>query len=407
MYNRGTKYLQKGNYEKALQFFKKEKGEFKELYLNLGNTYRALDQHARALACYEKANDPSTISVETGKGGEYALALNNIGLMYYGSGDDKTAISYYTRALALNPRYQDAIWNYANAVLRDSNCQVGWEMYEKRFTRESGAVPLDRTLPMWDGGAVGSICVLTEQGIGDKIMFGRYIQYLKNFASRVVVQCHPSLDEIYCDYETCRDAASSGCEVGVPICSLAGYFGIKPENWLDGKFNAKEFDRAKLNIGVVWHGSITHVNNWNRSCHSSYFSALARYGNVYSLAPDSPTARGITALEPKTWGETASTILGLDVVVTVDTSIVHLCGTLGVPCIMIQPKRETDFRWGQPGATNAWYKSVIVVPNSNWDDGFARVHELMGKLKEDHDYRRMIGMTKTELEAAVLKEQNV
>lgn len=382
MYNRGTKYLQKNNYAKALQFLKKQEGSFKELYLNLGNAYRGLNDFTSAQKYYEKANDPSVPSIETGKGGEYALALNNLGLMHYGIGDNLTAIKYYTRAIELNPSYQDAAWNYANAILRDSNCQVGWEMYEKRFSRESGAVVIDRGLPLWDGSPVDSICVLTEQGLGDKIMFGRYIQYLREFASRVVVQCHPSLDIFYSDFEICRDAKSSGCSVGVPICSLAMYFGIKPENYLDGKFEARAFDESKINIGVVWHGSTTHVNNHNRSCLSTYFSDLTRYGNVYSLAPDAPPAKGIIPLKPKTWAETASIVLGLDIVVTVDTSIVHLCGTLGVPCIMIQPKRETDFRWGNPGATNAWYKSVVVVPNTNWDDGFARVHKTMTALKE-------------------------
>ena len=54
-YNRGTKYLMSGNYEKALSMFKKETGVCKELYLNMGNTYRKLGDFQKAGECYVKS----------------------------------------------------------------------------------------------------------------------------------------------------------------------------------------------------------------------------------------------------------------------------------------------------------------------------------------------------------------
>jgi ADP-heptose:LPS heptosyltransferase len=65
----------------------------------------------------------------------------------------------------------------------------------------------------------------------------------------------------------------------------------------------------------------------------------------------------------------------MDVIVSVDTSIVHLAGSLGVPTIMVQPLMETDFRWGS-GEETAWYQSVSIVPNrNNWDEVFAVVRK--------------------------------
>jgi hypothetical protein len=50
---------------------------------------------------------------------------------------------------------------------------------------------------------------------------------------------------------------------------------------------------------------------------------------------------------------------------------------LGVPCIMIQPLHETDFRWGVGLSSTVWYKSVRIVQNSSWESAFAEVRELI------------------------------
>lgn len=399
MYNRGTKQLNKNNYAKALQFFKKETGYFKELYLNMGNSYRGLGEYAKAMYCYREANKEACPSVETRRGGEYPLALSNMGLLYYAAGDDSKAIECYNRALVLDPLYPEAIWNYSNALLRSTNCEKGWDMYEYRFKRNSGAVRIEKYGIAWDGVTAGdSIVVLAEQGLGDKIMFSRYLPKLKEFFDTVYVQCHPSLDCFYKDYNICRDACTSKATYSIGICSLAKIFGVIEVGGWAPSFTANKFG-AGLNIGCVWSGSLTHANNKNRSCVSSYFSSLSNYGNLYSLSPDAPAAKNITALSSKSWEETASNILGLDCVVSVDTSIVHLCGTLGVPCIMVQPLRETDFRWGY-GGKNVWYDSVVTVPNNNsWDSTFKHVHSLLDIIKKDKQYKDWVGCGKDELEA--------
>lgn len=383
LYNKGTKYLEKRNYLKAIQCFKKQlqTHSFKELHLNLANAYRALSEVDKALKHYTIANDPATPFANGSFSKSYDLALNNLGLLEYWKGNDLGAIEWYKKALELNPSHADAVWNYGNAILRKSNCasSAGWQAYEYRFLRSGSAVTIDNSVPTWDGISNGtSICVQCEQGLGDKIMFGRYLELVAEKFESVYVVCHPSLDVFFSDYKIVRSVAESGAPVTIGLCSLAQHYGIVKENWLDGKFTAKEFDRTRLNIGCVWTGSPTHSNNANRSCAGYYFSGLASYGNLYGLNPSDPSTRGVTALSPKSWSETASIVLGLDVVVTVDTSIVHLCGTLGVPCIMIQPIHETDFRWGPVDSTSCvWYESVRIVPNNGWDKAFNDVKEIL------------------------------
>lgn len=384
-YNKGTKYLEKRNPLKALQFFKRSEGEFKEKFLNMGNAYRLLAQYDKAFECYLKANSPSVPFADGKYANMYTLALNNLGLLEYANGNDEDASVLYRHALTIDPLYYDALWNLGSAVLRryfssevgsEEDWTIGWKLYEYRFKRNGGK-ELEYATERWDGISSGrKIVVLTEQGLGDKIMFGRYLPLLAKKFSEVIVQCHPSLDCFYSDYRIIRDPIEEIDAVSIPICSLAGIFGIVDERWLEGKFVAKKF--TGFNIGCVWSGSTTHLNNANRSCPSSYFTGLADLGNLYSINPGCKVPKGITDISSTSWSETASTVLGLDLVVTVDTSIVHLCGTLGVPCIMVQPLRETDFRWGLGHSDTPWYNSVVIVENNNnWDEAFSKVRTLI------------------------------
>lgn len=377
-YNRATKYLEKNNYAKAMQFFKRVKSSFKELYVNMGNTYRALGDLDTAVICYNRAND-SSIRYHDGRYSEsYALALNNLGLAAYAYGNDSVAIELYKRALAIDPVYYDALWNLGNAMLRSGDAE-GWKFYEYRFKRNNPVV-VDCIHERWDGSSTGrKIVVYTEQGLGDKIMFGRYLGCLTDYFEEVYVVCHPSLDVFYSDYKIIRNGVDAGLDaVGIPLCSLAGIFGVVPCNWLDGKFTGTKYEN--FSIGCVWSGSTTHVNNRNRSCLPTYFDRFRSLGDCYSLNPGARPPRGIVDISSKSWDGTARTVLGLDVVVSVDTSIVHLCGTLGVPCIMIQPILETDFRWGH-GTSCDWYDSVVIVKNDNWETAFNKAVELVKVIK--------------------------
>lgn len=383
-YNKGTKYLEKGNVDKALQFLKKAEGDFKEKYLNMGNCYRHFGDDKKAMECYLKANNPDVPYADGTRTVMYTLALNNLGMMEYAFGNDDNAEVLYRHALTIDPLYCDAMWNLSNCLLRqyfsgrEEVGKLGWDLYEYRF-KKNAPVGLADVLPRWDGVSRGNkIVVLTEQGLGDKIMFGRYLRKLEELFDEVVVQCDKSLDVFYSKYTICRDPLEHIDAVAVPICSLAGIFGIVDEKWLEGKFTTRNFDG--FNIGCVWSGSTTHLNNSNRSCPSGHFLDLSSFGSLYSINPGARVPKGIKDISSKDWSETAATVLGLDVVVTVDTSIVHLCGTLGVPCIMLQPLKATDFRWGD--GNNVWYSSVKIVRNNgSWDAVFAEVRKLLAEMK--------------------------
>lgn len=380
-YNRGTRYLEKGKYLKALACFKKSKINTKELYLNTGNVYRKLGDIEKAGEYYLKANSPD-VKDFSGKGGAYSLALCNLGLLTYAIGDNDSAINVYKAALSLDPLNYDALWNLSTALLRDY-CSGGslhpdaWALYNYRF---KALKPL-RTdgIPLWDGKSkVFKMLVITEQGLGDKIMFGRYLKKLEEYCTSLTLLIDDSLGTLF-DYKVV-DNTVGDYDACVSFGMLAGLLGEASPEYLAGKFH-KELGSG-FNIIVEWEGSSTHANNANRSCLGSYFTKLSKYANLYNVRPGAGKVAGVTNLNCSTWAESAGYVSAADLVITVDTSLVHLAGSVGTPTWMMQPTIETDFRWGLDSlkakygmelGTNIWYPSVMVFENPGWDAMFETI----------------------------------
>jgi ADP-heptose:LPS heptosyltransferase len=68
------------------------------------------------------------------------------------------------------------------------------------------------------------------------------------------------------------------------------------------------------------------------------------------------------------FADTAALVSGLDLVITVDTSVAHLAGALGKPCWIMLP-HAADFRWLRDRTDSPWYPSVRLFRQShrnNW-----------------------------------------
>lgn len=372
-YNKGTKYLEKNNYSKALQFLKRETGDFKEKWLNIGNSYRGLGNDVEAGKAYLKAADESRRTF-LGQAGKYPLALNNLGLLCYRNGDDAAAIEFYKKALEVNPNHVDTLWNYSISMLRSGisgmeiNWYNAWALYEYRFQK---GTKLDRSVGRWFGGPADVVTVLAEQGFGDKFMFWRYLWKVREeCGGEVLVQCVEELHDFVrsIGFEPCTVARGRG----IPVCSLAWKYGNHETSNYAGTWTSGS------GIGVVWSGSKTHANNTLRSCVPGYFKRFLDFDQVIGLNPGldfGPIKCGVNG----EWMDTARVLMGLKCVVTVDTAIVHLAGALGVPCVMIQPLKETDYRWGVDMDRSIWYPNLDIVVNSGWDAAFDKAVSLVAE----------------------------
>ena len=387
MYNRGVKYLAREDHKKALSFFKRQVDVFKELYLNMGSCYDAMNNDVKALECFMLAADHNT-RFANGTCGPYPEALNNIGLIYYTRECDLLSIDYYTAAIDAKPDYYSARWHRSLSELRryvsgwsDVNVDRAIIDYDFRFYVSKRPTEIDRSLPRWDGVTTGgSIIVLAEQGLGDNFQWLRYVRLLESKFDKVWVQIPTTLRGLHKHLNVVNMVQETDATVSVPLCSLTRYFDIDSIdcNYLTPPA-AHDFNFSGLKIGIVGVGSTTHNNNYRRSCGLSYFLGLVGPAvRLYNLTPNSRDVKGIINLNPKTWSCTASYLMGLDLVISVDTSVVHLAGVLGVKCWVLMPLQESDWRWGDSscGDNNVWYPTVKVIRNPNsWDVVFRNVKD--------------------------------
>ncbi|MCP4165654.1 MAG: TIGR03032 family protein, partial [Chloroflexi bacterium] len=121
-----------------------------------------------------------------------------------------------------------------------------------------------------------------------------------------------------------------------------------------------------LRIGIAWAGSPTQGNDRNRSASLADFAPLFDLPGIawYSLQVGEKGAEldgwqgevRIEDLRPviKDWGDTAAIVSQLDLVISVDTGVVHLAGALG-KSVWVLLCHAPDWRWLLDRSDSPWY----------------------------------------------------
>lgn len=397
MFNKARKYLQNNRPEKALPLFKrvlKDGGDYKEVFLNIGNCYKSLQKDDLAAEYYLKAANPRVPFTDKTFIDVYPAAMNNLGMLAGKYKNYATAEEFFYKAITKDPDYADALWNMANLQLmylssnKQNDTETCWRLYEYRFLRSGKPVVLNsrKKLETWDGRPVESLCVLAEQGFGDQLQFGRYLELAAAVVGKLTVQCAPRMRPIFDKYNVCEDPSETDATHGIGICSLARIFNekIPSGDWLRDKYNEKPLG-DKLQVAVTWSGNRNHANDHNRSTVPGTFRCLRDFADLYTINPTENGTNGFSALDSDGWDKTIKALESVDLVVSVDTSIVHLCGALGKPCWLVMPLYEGDWRWGDDsmGHDNVWYSSVKVFRNQgSWENVMKEVCDELKKLSD-------------------------
>jgi hypothetical protein len=81
------------------------------------------------------------------------------------------------------------------------------------------------------------------------------------------------------------------------------------------------------------------------------------------------------------WADTAGLIVGLDLVIAVDTAVAHLAGALGKPVWMLN-RFDSCWRWFLHRDDTPWYPSMRLFRQTSRGD-WAGVIERVGQTLED------------------------
>lgn len=240
------------------------------------------------------------------------------------------------------------------ALMMQGRWSEGWPLMEHRPARLGlGAHALP--YPEWDGGPLEgrSILVWGEQGLGDEIMFARFVPELRRRgAARITLACrgthHRAFAQLRADLLIDHMAERISVprhDLWAPLASLPLRLRVTPQS-LSGEpyLAAPEGVRRAGGIGLVERGNPRNPHDADRS---------APPGALQQAVP--------TGLPLEPVGDTLASLAQLaelDLLVTVDTSWAHMAGALGIACWLLLPFRNLDWRWLRDGETTPWYGSL-------------------------------------------------
>ena len=148
-----------------------------------------------------------------------------------------------------------------------------------------------------------------------------------------------------------------------------------------------DIKKDKTKVGLCWEAGCAGIRTMiNRTIHIKCFEPLLNMANiqVYSFQVDD-TLKGNEkypqminlAKDFKDFSATARALKAMDVLVTVDTSVAHLAGALGVKTFLLLPY-ASDWRWFNDTKTTPWYKSVEIFKQTDhisWEEPINNIIE--------------------------------
>ncbi|MDA0663541.1 MAG: tetratricopeptide repeat-containing glycosyltransferase family protein [Proteobacteria bacterium] len=370
---------------------------------NLGNALRAAGRLDEAAASHEAAMaiDPDT--------GSYRY---NLALVQRDRGELDRALANFNLAEAKGYASAELKWDRALALLLKGDIERGFTEYDWRW-QIPDATPRGLDAPAWDGGDLTgkTLLVYAEQGFGDTIQFVRYLPLVRTrpgAPDRIIFECPAPLARLFATSPAfdgisiaIRDAAPlPSHDAQVALLSLPRLAKTTPESIPSGipylataGMPSAHPAPKGCQIGIAWAGKPTHRNDRNRSVALSILAPLFEVSGTtfHSLQlganAEAIAAQGFTAIlrdrsaDIEDFADSAALLMSLDLVISVDTALVHLAGALGRP-VWTLPPHALDWRWQTARTDSPWYPSMRLFRQGAPGDWQGVVGQVGAALRE-------------------------
>ncbi|MBF0108885.1 MAG: glycosyltransferase family protein [Magnetococcales bacterium] len=396
--NRGFAYIALGRPDEAAQDFNealRQQPDFPEAHANLGMVFHDQGRHAEAQRCFRNALQRNPA---------FTQAWYNLGLALQAQGRFDEALEALRQARSLDPEDAEAALALSLLLLLKGDYRTAWPLHEWRWNTE-GFHHHGHPQPLWDGRAFTGKTLLLhcEQGFGDNIQFIRYIPQARQRGTTVIVQCPLPLASLFRTVPDIGPVIASGqplppCDLQAPLASLPlifdttletiprriPYLAADPHQVSISASLLPPDDKAHhhpngflppLNVGLAWRGNPKHRNDRNRSIDPALLATLCpKVPCLFiGLQKDKPPEDLLhfthhpNFIDLSPWladfAATAAIMSHLDLVIGVDSAVIHLAGALGHPAWVLLPK-VPDWRWGIEGDQTPWYPTLRLFRQS-------------------------------------------
>jgi len=441
----GVILSQAGSEESAVKAYKKAielNNNYEMAYNNLGNCLQKQNKYAESIEHYAKAielnpgyaqayNNIAAAFYKLGNFDDaienchkaieikhdYAEAYNTLAAAFQSQQKFDEAIECYDKTIEHAPEYAEAYYSRGMLYLCRGDFAKGWPDYQWRLKTAKTKLTLQNDRTWWQGENFQgkTLLVQAEQGFGDSMQFVRYLPLVKERGGKVIFAEKPELVGLFKNLEGVDDLVDIkkvaegdlDCDLYVTLLSLPMFFATKTDNipaaipYLFAQDSKVTYWQNKIKtdafkVGITWAGNPTHNNDRNRSCTLDNFTQLAKIKNVklFSLQKgtaidqinDWPADIEMINLgrEFADFTDTAAAIENMDMIISVDTSVIHLAGAMGKNAILLLPQ-EPDWRWMLDRDDTPWYPTITLLRQKqygNWNSIFQHAAEQLKILME-------------------------
>ena len=406
LYNYAKFYHDQRIFEKAIQLYKEsyeiEPRNNLSMY-NIGNIYFSINKLDLAISAYKNSlkNNPKNF-----------LAYNNLANSYKQTGNFNEAIETYKKSIEIKNNNPDVHVNYGTQLLMIENFEKGFEEYEwrkksKSFKDYINYKKLSLKSKIWGGESLDNkkLLVISEQGIGDLIQFTRYLYKIKNTYKVEITIILKSKKFLHFFDKKMFNLISDINRIPehhyhIHLLSIPRIFYNKNDLFVptvnffqkNDNLEKKWTDLLKkykgTKIGINSNTSLIKKNipfdyflNLASSFDFTFFvlqkeidnKKIDKFKNIIFF-------KNIDKSE-NAFIDSIQIIKQLDLVITADTALAHLSGTLGKKTWIPLPF-VSDWRWFLDKKSTKWYDNVSLYRSKqidNWESSFKMINEDLKK----------------------------
>ncbi|MDD2357775.1 MAG: tetratricopeptide repeat protein [Thiovulaceae bacterium] len=417
--NLGTIYQSEQNYETARFHYEKAltyKPDYLDAIKNKINVLNKLTIVYKLGNELEKAKECALQVIDLDL--KNSDAYNNLGVIYKENNDLVKAENCYKKAIELDPTSVDTLLNISLLYLLQKEYEKGFELYKYRYHKydlytNAELVKNMSLIQSFEEAEGKKVLISFEQGFGDAIQFIRfssllatvnvefsfYIQkplkklFAYNFPYARFVE-YKQLKEFHY-YFPIMDASHLLGLTYENIPSSGGYLKVDEKDVSDFRV-ANSLETSIQKIGFAFKGSSLHQNDANRSIELSIFlegilglqEDVKLYSLQYGLNENEKKLLKKHSIidfgsEIKDFYDTVVMTECMDMIITIDSSLVHISGALAKKTFLLLPFAP-DWRWGIDDSQTNWYDSVKIYRQQEriqWDTVFdAAIKDIRNEL---------------------------
>ncbi len=358
---------------------------------------------AEILFFYKKYEEAKNLLIEFCKKNKNDIGASiSLSLIYSNLGKFESSYKLIQDIYKINPNHNTLNLIHSMNLLKQGNFKEGWKIYDRSLQKKNNYYS---HIPFWKGEDLKKkkILVFEDQGIGDSIQFSKFLFSLDKICGDIRIEVRESILALFqknlLNLKIFKKGSNSNsdCNYKISFASLNNFFFenknksekklFKIDKEIISKWNNK-INSKKLKVGLTWSGSMHGVNEPFRSIElirlkkilslNCEFFCLQK--DIWERDQKYFKSSKINYLGDNNFLEIAAIIENLDLVISTDTSILHLSSTLEKPTwglISFNP----EWRWWNYN-NPFFYKKLIEYKQHKFDEWDLVINNVFKDLKK-------------------------